>query len=217
MDDSVKRRGYDTASRRQQSEATRRRILDAARCSIVERGYRSTTIRAIAADARVSVATVYELVGRKPEIVHELVELALSGTDQPIAGAERHYVTDMRVEPDAAKKLATYAAAITSIQGRLAPLFLALRDAADTEPDAAEVWADISRRRASNMRHVAEDIASTGQLRSGLSLDEAADTLWALNSPELYVLLTGERGWAPERFEHWLADTSQRTLLERDA
>lgn len=214
MIDPVKRRPYDATSRRKQSAETRRRILATARVHLVEHGYRATTIRAVASDAEVSVATVYELVGRKPEIVRELVELALSGSDQPIPGADRDYVAAMRAEPDAAKKLQIYAAAIGNIQSRLAPLFLALRDAAATEPDAAEVWADISRRRASNMRKVAADIAATGRLRTDLSLDETADTLWALNSPELYLLLSIERGWDTERFQLWLADTWQRTLLD---
>ncbi len=215
MQDPVKRRRYDTTGRRRQSAETRRRILDAARARIVEHGYRASPIRAIAADAEVSVATVYELVGRKPDIVRELVELALSGAERPVPGSERDYVAAMRAEVDASAQLDIYAAAITAIQGRLAPLFLALRDAATTEPEAAEVWATVSRRRADNMTHVAADLAATGQLRPDLTIDGVADTLWALNSPEMYVLLTTERGWTPERFRHWLADTWQHVLLAR--
>lgn len=30
-------------------------------------------------------------------------------------------------------------------------------------------------------------------------IDEATDTIWAANSPDLYVLLTAERGWSPAR------------------
>jgi hypothetical protein len=26
-----------------------------------------------------------------------------------------------------------------------------------------------------------------------------------MNSPEFFVLLTAQRGWSPEEFEHWLA------------
>ena len=212
MSEPVKRR-YDTTTRREQSARTRRRILDAARNRIIDAGYRATTIRAIAAHADVSVATVYELVGRKPDIARELVELALSGTDQPIAGADRDYAAAMRAEPDAATKLALYAAAITDIQGRLAPLFTALRDAATTDSGAAEVWAQIAKRRATNMGHIAAELIATGQLRGDLDPEQVADTLWALNSPEIYLLLTTERGWTPDHFRHWLTDTWQHTLL----
>ncbi len=211
--DRVKRRTYDATSRRRQSAETRQRILDAARTRITDHGYRATTIRAVAADAQVSVATVYELVGRKAELVRELVEVALSGTDSPVPGPDRDYVVAMRAEDDAVAKLRIYATATRQIHGRLAPLFLALRDAGTGEPDAGALWAEISDRRAVNMRQLATDLRSTGQLRSDLTLDEVAETLWTFNSPELYVMLTTERGWQPERFEHWVGDIFERVLL----
>jgi hypothetical protein len=50
-------------------------------------------------------------------------------------------------------------------------------------------------------------------LRPGLSVDEAADVLWATNSAEFYVLLIVERAWTADRYERWLADTWCRLLL----
>lgn len=35
----------------------------------------------------------------------------------------------------------------------------------------------------------------------------------ATNSSELHVLLAVERGWSPDRYERWLADTWCRLLL----
>jgi AcrR family transcriptional regulator len=213
MSEPVKKRAYDASNRRARSQATRQRIIDVARELVVERGYRATTIAAIAERADVNVATVYELVGRKPVLLKELVEQALSGTDRAVAGADRGYVAAMRNETDAAEKLAIYAAAVRAIQARLAPLFIALRDASSTEHEAATVWREISDRRAENMRLLVADLAATGRLRPELSIDDAADTIWAMNSSELYVLLTNERGWTPERFERWLADSWCRLLL----
>jgi hypothetical protein len=63
------------------------------------------------------------------------------------------------------------------------------------------------------MRRLAEDVRAAGGLRHGLSVDEAADVIWVTNSADVYVLLTGERGWSPERYERWLADTWCRLLL----
>lgn len=213
MSGEVKSRPYDNAGRQTQSEATRQRILDAARRLLVERGYRATTVAAIAAEAAVHVDTVYALVGRKPVLLRELIEQALSGTGSTVVAEERDYVRAMRAEPDPARKLAIYARAIRDIQGRMAPLFLALRDASATESDARQVWQEISDRRATNMRALVRDVAAARGLRPGLSVDEAADTVWATNGSELYVLLTVERGWPPERYEAWLADTWCRLLL----
>jgi hypothetical protein len=111
------------------------------------------------------------------------------------------------------QKLTTYAGAMRQIQARMAPLLLALRDASATEPEAKQVWREISDRRAANMRMLAQDLEAAGGLRAGLSIDEAADVIWATNSSELYVLLTVERAWAPERYERWLADAWVRLLL----
>jgi len=44
-------------------------------------------------------------------------------------------------------------------------------------------------------------------------LGEAPDIIWATNAPELYQLLVGQRGWSPDRYERFLADTWRRLLL----
>lgn len=43
----------------------------------------------------------------------------------------------------------------------------------------------------------------------GLAVDEAraTDVLWALTSPELYLLLVTGRGWTPDEYEAWLSGT----------
>jgi AcrR family transcriptional regulator len=206
-------RRYDSAGRRAASDVTRRAILEAARAALVERGYRATTIADIAAAAGVHVATVYELVGRKPVVLQELLEQAISGADRAVPADERDYVRAMREEPEPGAKLAIYAAAMRAIHGRLAPLLLALRDAATTDPEAAAVWREISARRAANMRRLVENVAAAGGLRTDLTVDDGADFIWTTNSPEVYVLLTTERGWTPDRYEVWLDDLWRRYLL----
>jgi AcrR family transcriptional regulator len=209
------KRQYDASGRRAASDATRQRILDAARQLIVANGYRGTTVAAIARAAAVNVDTVYELVGRKPAIIRELIEQAISGVDRAVPAEERDYVQRIRAEADPAKKLAIYAGAVRRIQARMAPLFLALRDAATTEPEAEVVWREISARRAANMRTFVADVRRAGGLRRGLSVDDAADVVWATNSAELFTMLTVERGWSPRKYERWLADAWSRLLLDQ--
>jgi AcrR family transcriptional regulator len=213
MTGEVKRRNYDGSRRRAGSAETRRSIVEAARGLILEHGYRCTTVAAVAARAGVSVDTVYALVGRKPVLLRELIEQAISGTDHAVFAEERESVRRIRAEADPARKLHIYARSVRETQQRLAPLFLALRDASSTEPEADEVWQEINRRRADNMAKLVRDLRDAGGLRAGLAVDSAADTVWATSSSELYVLLTGERGWSPARFERWLADTWCRLLL----
>jgi AcrR family transcriptional regulator len=214
MTDQVKpRRRYDGARRREQSAATRQRILDAARVLILERGYRATTIAAIAAQAEVNVDSVYELVGRKPVVLRELIEQAISGTDRAVPAEERGYVRAMQASHDAVEKLEIYARAMRQIHARMAPLHLALRDASSTESEAEEIWRQVSERRAANMRRLVKDLKTTGRLRKALSVSDAADVVWVTNSAEVYVMLTVERGWSPLRYERWLVDSWCRLLL----
>src|SRR5579872_2522838 len=213
VDRPVKARSYDSSRRREESARTRNRILDAARASILEAGYRATTIAGIAGRAGVNVDTVYELVGRKGVILRELIEQAISGTDHAVVAEERDYVKAVQAEADPAAKLRIYARAVAAIQQRMAPLFAALREASTTDPEAAEVWRQISERRAANMRKLVRDVTAAGGLRPGLSLEQAADAIWAMNSSEFYLLLTAERGWSPEEFGRWLADAWCRLLL----
>lgn len=214
MDEPVKRRRYHSARRSAQAEETRRAILDAARALFEERGYAATTMAAIAERAAVAVETVYAAVGTKPALMRLLIETAISGGDDAVAAEERDYVRAIRAEPDAVAKLGIYAAAIRRIQERMAPLFRVLQAAAPAHPELGALWAEIAGRRAQNMRMFAGDLAETGQLRTDVSVEEAADVSWVLNSSELYTLLVFERGWAPERFEGWLADAWRRLLLE---
>lgn len=74
----------------------------------------------------------------------------------------------------------------------MAPLLLALRDAAATEPDAQQVWQDIGDRRAGNMRRLVAELGDNA-LRAELSTDDAADTIWATASSEMYIMLTRPR------------------------
>jgi len=207
------KRPYDNQGRRAGSEATRTRILEVAAELLTSQGYRATTIAEIARRAEVHVDTIYALVGRKPALLRELIERAISGTDRPVAPAERDYVRAMNAVVDPARKLTIYAGAIRGIHARMAPLLLALRDAASTEEEAEQVWREIGDRRARNMRDLVRGLGPDGTLRAGVSIDEAADVIWATASAEMFVLVTAERGWTPEAYERWLADTWIRMLL----
>jgi AcrR family transcriptional regulator len=206
------RRRYDNSTRRGAAAANRQRILVAARELFLARGYRATTVAAIGRRAAVSSDTVNAAVGRKPELFRELVETALSGGPSPVPGRDRDYAVTMRAAPTLAAKLAVYAAAVTAIQARLAPLFLVLREAAAGEEDLAVLWREVSERRARNMRELAGDLATTGTLRADLSLEDVADVIWSMNSSEYYALLVLDRGWTPDRFRTWLIDAWLRLL-----
>jgi AcrR family transcriptional regulator len=211
MPGSVKRR-YDATGRRQAAARTRAAIMEAARELFAERGYSATPMTAIADRAGVALDTVYASAGRKPELARLLIETAISGTDEAVPAEQRDYVQAIQAAPDARTKIAVYAAAMAAIAPRLAPVLAIIQQAAHDEPELARLWHQIAERRAANMRLFVADLAAVAPLR--LDPDQAADIVWATNSAEMYQLLVGQRGWTPQRYERFLADTWHRTLLD---
>jgi AcrR family transcriptional regulator len=210
MPGPVKRR-YDATGRRQAAARTRAAILDAARELFGERGYAATSMAVIADRAGVALDTVYASVGRKPELARLLIETSISGTDEAVPAEQRDYVQAIRAAADAGAKIAIYASAMAAIAPRLALVLGIIQQAAPAEPELARLWNQVAERRAANMRLFVADLASVHPLR--LDHDEAADIIWATNATELYQLLVGQRGWSPERYERFLADTWHRLLL----
>jgi AcrR family transcriptional regulator len=208
-------RGYHSPRRAEQAAATRAAVLAAARELFVTRGYAQTTVAQIARQAHVAVDTVYATVGRKPALLREVLETAISGTSVAVPAEQRDYVTRVRAAATARDKITEYVTGLVDIQVRLAPVVLALRDAGGTDPDSAALWAEISERRARNMRNFAADLRSTGELRDDLDDEAVADIVWSMNSSEYWVLLVGERGWSPERFGSYLIDAWCRLLLRQ--
>src|SRR5690349_5700501 len=188
-------RRYHSPRRLEQAVATRRAVLDAARDLFVSKGYRATTVADVAREARVAVDTVYATVGRKPALLREVLETAISGTDEPVPALQRDYVARSRAAPTARGKIAAYVEGLVGVQGRLAPVYLALRDAAATDTESSALWQELSERRARNMRAFAAELRATGELRPDLSDDDVADVIWSTNGPEYWTLLVHDRGW----------------------
>ncbi|AXT84843.1 TetR/AcrR family transcriptional regulator [Aeromicrobium sp. A1-2] len=216
MDEPVKTRSYTSTVRAEQAEKTRGAILAAARALFVERGYRRTTVQLIAQQAGVNVDTIYQAIGRKPDLMRELVETSLSGRAVAVPARQREYVRLIREAPAATDKIDIYARAITDIHERMAPIFIALRDAASTDEPCRALWRDISARRARNMLEFAADLRATGELRDDLGDQRVADVIWSMNAAEYWVLLVQERGWAATEFERWISDAWRRLLLRAD-
>jgi AcrR family transcriptional regulator len=205
---------YHSPRRAEQALATRHAVLEAARDLFVRKGYLPTTVADIARAARVAVDTVYATVGRKPALLREVLETAISGQDQAVPAEQRDYVARVRAAPTARGKIEAYVGGLVELQPRLAPVYLALRDAATAgDRDSAALWREISERRATNMRLFAADLRSTGELRPDLSDDDVADLVWSMNGPEYWALLVGDRGWTPEQFGERLVDAWTRLLL----
>ncbi len=213
MPDPVKR-AYDGTRRRAAAGQRRLAILAAARDLFAESGYAATSVQTVADRAGVSLDTVYATVGRKPQLLLAVHDMALAEGPSPVPADQRDYVRALRAAASAEAKIRTYAAAMGRVLPQSVPIMRALREAGATEPECAAQHDAISERRAANMRLFVADLRATGDLRADLTDDDAADLIWSLNSPEWFGLVTG-RGRTPEQYAALLADVLVHTLLAR--
>lgn len=209
---SPKRR-YDSSKRQAAARATRRQILEAARLLFSERGYAGATIEAIAQEAGVAPETVYAHFGSKQAILAHLIDLSVGGDDEPVSLLERPGPQAALRDPDPRRQLQLFAQDITVILERVAPIFEIMRLAAKTEPEIAELLQGLLRQRLENMAVFIQHLAGHGPLRDGVAPAQAAETVWALSSPELFRLYTVDRGWSSAQYSAWLADALTRILL----
>jgi AcrR family transcriptional regulator len=207
------RRRYDASGRRQQARRSRWSMLQAARRLFLEQGYAGTTMAAIAAEAGVSVQSVYKAFGNKAFLLKTVFDVAIAGDDEPVPMPQRAALGRVRDEPDPRRKLALYGEFVAEVSPRHVPIQLLARAAAASDPEAAGVWDQLRAERLAGMAQFARALHAEGHLRPGVSEEEARDLLWACNSPETYDLLVLQRGWTPRRYGRWLADTLAAALL----
>jgi AcrR family transcriptional regulator len=203
------RRKYSSPLRADQAEQTRRRILTSAFGLFAKGGYAGTTIAAVADDAGVSPETIYQAFGGKRGLLEGAIEIAIAGAEDGAASQER-WRAEVAALRSARARLDMLVDYSCRILARTRPLHAVIRGAADKEPFAADLGRRLlgDRLRAQTARIRAY---LAGDLRPGLSVEEAGQRYCVLASPELYYLLTAELGWTADKHRTWLT-----TLLEKD-
>ena len=202
--------------RAEAARATRRKVVVTALALFEERGYRSTSIVAIAAGAGVAEQTVYAAFGNKRTILAEVIDQAIVGDDEPVAVNDRDWMRAVFEAPDPAARLRAYAVAVRQIHARAARIFRVLEVAAVDTPELAPLWQETADRRRRGALTVLGPLAEGGALGDGLDLEAAADVLWVMTAPEVYLNLVQHRGWDPDRFAAWLGESLGSMLLRPD-
>jgi AcrR family transcriptional regulator len=185
------------------ARATRARMLEAARGLFVAHGYGATSLQDIADRAGVAVQTIYFTFGNKRTVLKEVLDVAVAGDDEPVATMRRPWFTAVLDAPTAAGQLEAHVAGTRAVSERAAPVVEVLRAAAATDPELRELWARNLDQRFQVQAAAAEALAGKPGARPGLTAGEIADILFALLSPEMYLLLVDTRGWSPSRWEEW--------------
>jgi AcrR family transcriptional regulator len=169
----------------------------------------------VAAEAGVALKTVYVAFATKGGLLRALWDLRLKGDQDAAAVADRPWYREVVDEPDPERQLRRNARNARVVKQRIGGVLKILRSAAPVDPDAAALWHLIQTDFYGNQRAIVERLHAKRALRADLDVARATDILWTLNHPDVWLLLVGERGWTPEQWERWFADTACAQLLGR--
>ncbi|GAC1574678.1 MAG: TetR/AcrR family transcriptional regulator [Candidatus Dormibacteria bacterium] len=208
---AMRTRPYNASLRREQAGKSRERIVEAAERRFLRDGYRATTIAAIADDAGVSVDTIYKGFGGKPGLIRGIQARALRGGGA--VPAKQRSEELHASEPDARKIVKGWAAFVTEIAPRSAPILLLVRDAASTYPELRALLEELDADRLRRMSDNARGLYAAGHLREGITIGHAARILWTYSSAELYELLVVRGGMKLRTYRGFVADAMIAALL----
>lgn len=206
------RRSYVSAARAERARQTRKHVIEAATRLFVQQGYATTTMRGIAAAARVSIPTVELLFGTKAQLLHVVMDVAIAGDDEPVPVLSRPWA----IEAESAQNLGDFLSAVAQVigeaQARSAGVLLAAYEAARSDPDIQILIADRESQRQGTASWIVDGVTVRSPLRPGLDRAGAIDMVWMLMDPVVFSRLTRHRGWSLDRYASWFADSVIRLL-----
>ncbi|RLP91258.1 TetR/AcrR family transcriptional regulator [Micromonospora sp. CV4] len=189
--------------RAERSRRTREKVVGAARELFVAQGYGATSLQEVADRAGVAVQTVYFVFGNKRTLFKDVVDTSIAGDTEPVATMDREWFRSACAEPTAAGQLRAYVHGTREILSRVAPIMPLIAAAAATDPEIAAQWPDGPDPRYTVHYAAAEALAGKPDIRPGLSVEMAADLLFGLLSPQLYLIFVRDRDWSPDTWEEW--------------
>ena len=199
----VKRR-YESAARTAAAQETRRKIRAVASERFVQRGYAATSMRAIAAAAGVSEATVFLAFPTKAALLAECIRVAVRGDDDPTPLLARDWSRTLLAAPPE-QMLGLLADGSAELLSRTARLLAVGESVGPADPVLNEVRERGRAATHSDMLELAKVMKRAGALKAGMSPQRAADIMYALAASEsLYLRLVDHRGWSTAAYARML-------------
>ncbi len=173
--------------------------MDAAQELFVANGWAGTGMREVATAAGVALETVYSHFSSKRGVLRAVADAAVVGDDAPIALAERLEFAAMG-RGRRSSRISAAAEVATAVNMRTAAVAKLLREAAPADPEIAEMLH-------ATREHQREDVASALRLINGRAPTRPeTDGVWAIVSPEVYLLLVEQSGWTAEQYQAWITE-----------
>jgi len=194
------------------AEETQRAIIEAAARLFIEHGYHATSIGRIASEAGVAVQTIYNSIGSKRELLSRVLDHAAAGRRAPAAVAQ--FMAEQAERETAPRVIISQLVEFwREALPRTAPVFRVIREAAAGDPEASALEHTRAKQRLRNYEHAARLLAERGGLRAGMTMDQAAATIFAVGHPETYRTLVLDGDWSEDRWARWAQTALEAALI----
>lgn len=198
-------RRYESPMRARRAQETRAAVMAAAAGLFTANGWAGTGMRDVAKAAGVATETVYSHFSSKRVLLQAVIDVAVVGDDEQVAVAERGEFAALG-QGSRPQRIAAAATLIRGINERTAAYAGVIREAAPGDEQIAEVLA------ATRDRQRRDVEAGLTLLLGRAPTTVETDEVWALMSPEVYLLLVDTADWTPDAYEAWMASLLERTL-----
>ena len=203
----MRKRRYKSLVRERQADDTRQRIVEVARHLLRSEGYDGMTIEGIARRAEVSAQTVYATFKSKTGILIALFNQSMFGLEY------EEVVREALTANDPETRLRLVANVARQLRSAQSAAFDLMRGAGVVAPQLAKLARQRERLRYEKEESMISFLRNAAALRPGLSHKTARDIFWMLTGGDVYRMLVRERGWSPQKYQNWLADTLVHSLL----
>lgn len=193
------RRRYDSPLRAKRAEETRAALLDAATERFTRHGWASTGMRDVARGAGVAVETLYSHFASKRALLDAVIDRAVVGDSAPVPVAGRAEFLELG-RGGRAQRIAAAASLLAGIHERTGPFAKLIREAATSDAEIAEVL------RATRERQRQDVEAGLALILERPPTASERDGVWAVLSPEVYLLLVQESGWSIDQYREWVSE-----------
>ncbi len=197
----IKKRAYNTESRKIQALQTKTRVLVSAKNLFISKGFDNVTMDEIAQNAGVSTPSVYSFFKSKQGVIRSIMDEAL--------------------EKEKFEELVQKVTQIKTLKGRLKISALISRKLYDAEkekinsfgsasvlgPEFKAIEKEREERRYQRQEKTLREVANEESLAEGMNFTKARDILWAFTGRDIYRLLVIEKEWSSDDYEKWLADS----------
>ena len=206
-------RSYRSPRREASARRTRDRIILAATGRFLANGYSATTMRAVAADARVALPTVELAFRTKARLLKAVIDVAIAGDGEDVAMLDRQWAAQAESATNPAVFLKAFSRQLTISAGRAAGLAAVALEGAPVDQDIAAVAAQLKSQRQVMAAWLVDGLLVRTAMRDGTSAGAAVDIVWTLMDPVIFCRLTEDRRWTPDQFQRWFTDAVTRLLL----